>query len=402
MARENLVHLTNISKTASTLLLCLSLCLYGCTSPKNVKDTNAMKSFVDSLAAPLMSQNNIPGLSIAVTIEGKHYFFNYGVLSKETNAPVTDESLFELGSVSKTFTSTLACLSELNGNLNLSDPVSKYLPSLRGTAFDSIKLYHLGTHTAGGFPLQLPESITDTIQLMEYYKNLVPAYTRGTYRVYSNVSIGLLGIIAGKTMHESFEHAMVNNVFSKLGMNNTYYRVPVEKMNKYAQGYNKTDSPVRLNLAMLAYEAYGIKSCAKDMITFVDANMGTGNEKGNLQSALINTHTGYFKTTEMVQDLIWEQYKYPVTLDQLLAGNSDGMIYDPNPVTALMPFQSPQADVLINKTGSTGGFSSYVAYIPSKKIGVVMLANKNSPIKPRVTTVYKILSYLESETRNKQ
>ena len=361
-----------------------------------------MKSFVDSLAVPLMSQNNIPGLSIAVTVEGKHYFFNYGVLSKETNAPVTNESLFELGSVSKTFTSTLACLSELKGNLNLSDPVSKYLPSLRGTAFDSIKLYHLGTHTAGGFPLQLPENVTDTIQLMEYYKNLVPTYTPGTYRVYSNVSIGLLGIIAGKTMHESFEHAMVNNVFSKLGMNNTYYQVPVEKMNKYAQGYNKTDSPVRLNLAMLAYEAYGIKSCAKDMITFVDANMGMGIGKGNLQRALENTHTGYFKTTEMVQDLIWEQYKYPLTLDQLLAGNSDGMIYDPNPVTALTPFQSPQADVLINKTGSTGGFSSYVAYIPSKKIGVVMLSNKNFPIKPRVTTVYKILSYLESEMGNKK
>lgn len=401
MIWKNLAHLTTISKISSTLLLCLLLCLYGC-SPTKTTDTSAMKGFVDSLAAPLMSQNNIPGLSIAVTIDGKHYFFNYGVLSKETNKPVTDESLFELGSVSKTFTSTLACLSQLNGNLNLSDPVSKYLPSLRGTAFDSIKLYHLGTHTAGGFPLQLPESITDTIQLMEYYKNLVPAYTPGTYRVYSNVSIGLLGIIAGETMHESFEHAMVNNVFSKLGMDNTYYQVPVDKMNKYAQGYNKVDSPVRLNLAVLAYEAYGIKSCAKDMIKFVDANMGIGNQKGNVQRALENTHTGYFKTTEMVQDLIWEQYKYPVTLDQLLAGNSDGMIYEPNPVTALTPFQSPQADVLINKTGSTGGFSSYVAYVPSKRIGVVMLANKNFPIKPRVTIVYKILSYLESEMLHKK
>ncbi|MFA6058417.1 MAG: class C beta-lactamase [Taibaiella sp.] len=402
MTQKTLAHLTTISKISAILLLCLLLDLCACAPAKNNNDTNAMKGFVDSLAAPLMSQNNIPGLSIAVTIDGKHYFFNYGVLSKETNKPVTNEALFELGSVSKTFTSTLACLSQLNGNLNLSDPVSKYLPSLRGTAFDSIKLYHLGTHTAGGFPLQLPESITDTIQLMEYYKNWVPVYTPGTYRVYSNVSIGLLGVIAGKTMHEPFEHAMVNNVFSKLGMDNTYYQVPVDKMNTYAQGYNKVDSPVRLNLAVLAYEAYGIKSCAKDMITFVDANMGIGNQKGNVQRALEKTHTGYFKTTEMVQDLIWEQYKYPVTLDQLLAGNSDGMIYDPNPVTVLIPSHSPQANVLINKTGSTGGFSSYVAYIPSKKIGVVMLANKNFPIKPRVTTVYKILSYLESEMLNKK
>jgi beta-lactamase class C len=398
----NMMNFKTASKTYPVLFLCLIWNLSSCTPAKNNNDTNAMKGFVDSLAAPLMSQNNIPGLSIGVTIEGKDYFFNYGVLSKETNKPVTHESLFELGSVSKTFTSTLACLSQVNGNLNLSDPVSKYLTSLQGTAFDSIKLYHLGTHTAGGFPLQLPESITDTIQLMEYYKNWVPVYALGTFRAYSNVSIGLLGLIAGKTMHESFEHAMVNNVFSKLGMDNTYYQVPVDKMNKYAQGYNKTDSPVRLNLAVLAYEAYGIKSCAKDMITFVEANMGMGNHKGNLQRALESTHTGYFKTTEMVQDLIWEQYKYPVTLDQLLAGNSDGMIYNPNPVTALIPFQNPQTDVLINKTGSTGGFSSYVAYIPSKKIGVVMLANKNFPIKPRVTAVYEILSYLESKMLNKK
>ncbi|PTT39201.1 class C beta-lactamase [Chryseobacterium sp. HMWF028] len=384
-------------KNISVAVLCLSF-LSSCNNPKK-EEASDLNNYLDALVKPVMEKNEIPGLSIAITIDGKHTFFNYGLASKADQIKVTNKTLFELGSVSKTFTATLASLSHVNGTLNLSDPVSKYMPEIKNTAFDQIKLYNLGTHTAGGFTLQLPEEVTNNEQLINYYNTWKPDYPAGTQRMYTNPSIGLLGIIAGKSFKQPFSKAMTENVFAKMGLNNTFYEVPAENMSQYAFGYNKNDEPIRVNPGVLADEAYGVKSCTQDMITFVDANMGIGNIDHKLSAAIMNTHTGYFNTSEMTQDLIWEQYNYPVTLEQLQKGNSADMAFKPNPVKEILPHQKPTTDVLINKTGATNGFGAYVMYVPSKKIGIVILANKNYPNSERIDIAYKLLSYLEKSEK---
>jgi beta-lactamase class C len=96
----------------------------------------------------------------------------------------------------------------------------------------------------------------------------------------------------------------------------------------------------------------------------------------------------------MTQDLIWEQYRYPVDLEDVLAGNSSKVSNEANPVVRIDPPSPPQDDVLINKTGSTNGFGAYVVFVPGKRIGVVLLANKNYPIDARVTAAYEILTRL--------
>jgi beta-lactamase class C len=93
----------------------------------------------------------------------------------------------------------------------------------------------------------------------------------------------------------------------------------------------------------------------------------------------------------MTQDLIWEQYPYPVELDTLLAGNSAKIIFEANPASQLDPPSQPRDDVLVNKTGSTNGFATYVAFVPGEQVGIVLLANKSYPIDVRVTVAYKIL-----------
>jgi beta-lactamase class C len=97
----------------------------------------------------------------------------------------------------------------------------------------------------------------------------------------------------------------------------------------------------------------------------------------------------------MTQDLVWEQYDYPVGLKPLLEGNADKVVLQANPVTAMVPPSTPRDDVLINKTGSTNGFAAYVAFVPEKKLGVVLLANKNYPIAARVRAAYEILTRLD-------
>src|ERR1700719_1276752 len=94
---------------------------------------------------------------------------------------------------------------------------------------------------------------------------------------------------------------------------------------------------------------------------------------GKLQRALTETHAGYFKAGSMIQDLIWEQYPYPVALKTLMEGNSSAMIFNATPVTEIIPPEKPHEDVWINKTGSTNGFGAYVAFIPEKRLGIVIL-----------------------------
>jgi CubicO group peptidase (beta-lactamase class C family) len=305
-----------------------------------------------------------------------------------------------MGSISKTFTATLAAYAQLNGDLSLSENVSKYLPGLRDSSFDKISLIHLGTHTSGGLPLQVPESIKNNDDLMEYLKHWHPPYAAGTYRVYSNVGIGLLGLVTAERMHRPFEEAMESMLLPALGLTRSYINVPADQMSRYAQGYTAEDKPIRVSPGVLGSEAYGIKSCSSDMIRFLIANMqpaasaGFAEKAEKLQRAINDTHTGYFTAGEMTQDLIWEQYPYPVELKRVLAGNSSRMINEATPVTQLREPLPPQANVLINKTGSTNGFAAYVAFIPARKMGIVILANKRYGIDERVTAAYEILTEL--------
>ena len=360
-------------------------------------DESKIKDAVDNAIDPLMQKCDISGMAVAVTANGKNYFYNYGMASKETKQPVTNTTLFEIGSLSKTFTATLASYAQINSQLLLSDSVSQHLPYLRGSSFDNISLIHLGTHTAGDFPLQVPDNITNTDQLLDYYKNWKPILAPGTNRIYSNLGVGLLGMVTATSMHMSFANAMEKRLFTKLGMKHSYINVPADQMKNYAQGYNKTNAPVRINPGVLAAEAYGVKTNTADLIRFINANMGLIKLNGKLQRAITDTHIGYFKAGEITQDLIWEQYPNTSTLERLLAGNSVQMIYQAVPAIKLIPPLQPPADVLINKTGSTNGFGAYALYNPVKKLGIVMLANKNYPNDQRVTAAYQILTQLDSQ-----
>jgi beta-lactamase class C len=381
---------------ATNLLAAVFFAACTTTAASHAADDTQSKveSTVGAALRPVMQKYGIPGMAVGVAVAGKTYLFNYGVVSTETRKPVTRDTLFELGSVSKTFTATLASYAQVGGYLSLSDKTSKYLPFLRGSKFGDVSLLELGTHTPGGLPLQVPDNIQNNDQLMQYFKDWKPTYAPGTYRTYANPGIGMLGLITAKSMGQDFSALMEQRLFPALGVKNSYIDVPAARMADYAQGYTEEGTPIRMVAGPLAPEAYGIKATASDMIRFVEANMNLLKLDEKLQRAITATHTGYFQDGAMTQDLIWEQYAYPVTLKTLLEGNSAAMIFNATPVTAIKPPKEPQGDVWINKTGSTNGFGAYVAFIPGKKLGIVILANKSLPIEDRVTAAYKILTSL--------
>ncbi|WP_420963333.1 class C beta-lactamase [Brucella sp. IR073] len=358
---------------------------------------SALRQAVDEAIKPVMEKNDVPGMAVAVTVDGKHYFFNYGLASKKDGRKVTENTIFEIGSISKTFNATLGGYAEAEGKISLSDKASQYWPALKGTSFDKISLLELATYTAGGLPLQFPDGVTTDAKMEAYYKNWKPAYAPGTHRQYSNPSIGLFGDLTARGLGGVYDSLLQKNVLAPLGLTNTFTKVPEARMGDYAYGYSKAGKPIRVNPGLFDSAMYGVKTTSSDLIKFVDANIDPSKLDPALQKAIAATHTGYFKIGPMTQGLGWELYPYPVTLDRLLDGNSNDMARKANKAERLNPPQEPTKDLFINKTGSTNGFGAYAAFVPAKRIGVVILANKAYPNADRVKAGYRILQAAENQ-----
>lgn len=350
-----------------------------------------LRSTVDQQATLLMNKHDIPGMAFGIIIDGKSHFYHYGLADKKAKIPVSENTLFELGSISKTFAATLASYSVLNGSLALEDTADKYIPYLKNSTIGNTKLINLATYSAGGLPLQVPDDVTNNKELLRYYKSWQPVFPINSKRLYSNASIGLFGHIAARSMDADYTQLMERKVLPLLDMPNTFINVPNDKMADYAFGYNAAGEAIRVNTGILDAEAYGIKSTISDMTHFMAANMGLVPLDTDIQQALDNNRKGYYQASTFTQGLGWEMYPYPTTLTALLEGNSMEVVLKPQTITTDKHPTAVLNNVWVNKTGATNGFGGYIAYIPAQKSGVVILANKNYPNADRVKAAYTIL-----------
>jgi len=353
-----------------------------------------LEKFIADAVRPVMKQHGIPGMQVGIIADGQSYTFEYGVASKKTGKLVTSDTLFEIGSISKTFNVTLAAYGDITGKLSLSQGVGAHMPALRDSPIGKVQLLDLATHTGGGFPLQLPDGIATRDRLIAYYSTWTPSYPPGTMRTYANPSIGLLGLVTAEAMGGDYAALMERHVFRPLGLDRTFLKVPESEMVNYAQGYTRKDAAVRMSPGMLALEAYGVRTTAHDLLRFLAANMGLRKSDDDLQRAIGLTHTGYYRVGPMTQTLLWEQYADPVKLDDVVETSLPKRALEPIPVVAITPPEAPRSDVFINKTGSTAGFAAYVAYRPDQGIGVVLLANKFYPNEARVKLAWALLGHV--------
>ncbi|HCR1290683.1 TPA: beta-lactamase, partial [Pseudomonas aeruginosa] len=282
--------------------------------------------------------------------------------------------------------------------MRLDARASQHWPALQGSRFDGISLLDLATYTAGGLPLQFPDSVQkDQAQIRDYYRQWQPTYAPGSQRLYSTPSIGLFGYLAARSLGQPFERLMEQQVFPALGLEQTHLDVPEAALAQYAQGYGKDDRPLRVGPGPLDAEGYGVKTSAADLLRFVDANLHPERLDRPWAQALDATHRGYYKVGDMTQGLGWEAYDWPISLKRLQAGNSTPMALQPHRIARLPAPQALEGQRLLNKTGSTNGFGAYVAFVPGRDLGLVILANRNYPNAERVKIAYAILSGLEQQ-----
>ncbi|CAM4133468.1 Beta-lactamase [Pseudomonas reidholzensis] len=369
----------------------LSLALAVVASPALADD---LQTQVDRIVQPLMHKHAIPGMAVAVFADGQAHYFTYGVASKADRQPVSHDTLFEVGSLSKTYTATLAALASAEGTLDLNAPASRYQPALANTPLGAASVLELGAYSADCLPLQFPDEVTSDAQTLVFFQQWQTRAERGTQRCYSNPSLGLFGDLAARAQGKPFAELMGDSVLPRLGLQHTYLEVPDAARSAYAQGYDAQNRPVRVNPGPFANEAYGIKTNVVDALRFVRLQLQADTLDAPLRQAISLTHQGYFEVGAMRQGLGWERYAYPVTLDTLLAGNGADMIRTPQPTRRLDPPSPAEAAAWYNKTGSTAGFGAYAAFIPAKGAGIVLLANRNYPNEARVEAAYRILSGL--------
>jgi CubicO group peptidase (beta-lactamase class C family) len=216
------------------------------------------------------------GLAIGVWKHGERRVFAYGAAKPD--------SLFEIGSISKTFTGLMLARMVEEGRVRLDEPVRELLPA--GTAKKprggEITLGDLATHHSGlpGFPDNIQPADPDNPfadygpeQLYAYVKIHGLAKPEETTFAYSNVGVGLLGQALAERAGRSYPDELREEITGPLGMSDTMVTLSAEQQRRFIQGHDEKDRPVHAwDMDALA-GAGGIRSTAGEMLTYLEANL---------------------------------------------------------------------------------------------------------------------------------
>ena len=178
---------------------------------------------VDSFLQRQVKANRIPGLAVAI-VQGDQILFSEGYGKASAGIPVTPQTQFYLGSVSKGFTALAVMQLIEQGKLELDAPVQKYLPWFEVAdpdASSEITIRHLLNHTSGLSETGDPNvgaytsSLEEQAQLM---KNVHPISPAGSHFTYYNQNYRLLGLLIEQVSGEPYDDYIRNHVFEPLGM----------------------------------------------------------------------------------------------------------------------------------------------------------------------------------------
>jgi CubicO group peptidase (beta-lactamase class C family) len=222
-----------LSLVRCALCLWLSLCSAGLTAQAIPPDANAS---VDQIFSDLQKPGS-PGCALGVYRDGKAlYTKGYGLASVELNAPITPQTVFDIGSTSKQFTATSILLLEKQGKLSLSDDIRKYLPELPDYSKNGgpkITILNLLNHTSGlrdylslldlsGVNIDSVTTDEDALAIVARQQNL--NFTPGSDFLYSNTGYFLLSQIVKRVSGMNLREFAAQNIFQPLGMTHTMFR----------------------------------------------------------------------------------------------------------------------------------------------------------------------------------
>jgi serine-type D-Ala-D-Ala carboxypeptidase/endopeptidase len=292
-----------VVRTVSMALVLISASSPAQTAPDETLRA-AMANRVD------VARNGI-GLIAGISTPEARRYVAYGHASKAGGEPGPD-TIFEIGSITKVFTSLLLADMVERAEVKLDDPVAMYLP--KGTSVPSrngrhITLEDLATHSSG-----LPRDATNLdhkqvnpfagygpAQLYEFLAQYQLTRDPGQRFEYSNIGASLLGHALTLRAGKSYEQMLHTRILEPLGMKDTAITLSDGQLRRIAQGHDGAFEPVRLWDVDAIVGAGSIRSTAADMLLFAEAWMGTREHplKRSMERMLAVSRPGSASSMEM-------------------------------------------------------------------------------------------------------
>jgi CubicO group peptidase (beta-lactamase class C family) len=348
-----------ISRKATSLvlfiLLIVLLVALVTTSECVVQEEGGLSPEIEKVIQERVDNGYSASIVVGLLEENGSQFYGYGKLDELGTQVVNENTLYEIGSITKVFTSLLLADMVEKGELSLDDPIDKFLPPEAKVPMcngQKITLEHLATHTSG-LP-RMPENFAPqnmgnpyvdyTVEEMyKFLSNYTLTRDIGSQYEYSNFGFGLLGYILELKSGMSFEELVKSRIGEELGLKDTTISLTPEQQARLAKGHVGDREVPNWDFAALA-GAGALRSTASDLLTFLAAEMGLKESK--LYPAMEKTQRALTSsgTPGLEIGLGWHIYK---------------------------KFDSE----ILWHNGQTGGYSSFIGLDKNHKKAVVVLSN---------------------------
>ncbi|MFQ5825182.1 MAG: serine hydrolase domain-containing protein [bacterium] len=226
-------------------VICLFLTINFCHAKSGENDSKQNKIVNGEIGTKIdeyMSRLENLGFSGALLVAKDDEIIlakGYGLADRERNIPVTTETVFTIGSITKQFTGAAILKLEMEGKLSVQDPINKYFENVPEDKA-GITIHHLLTHSAG-LKENYGSSDFEPVSRDEIVRRVLNAellWKPGTQYKYSNAGYSLLGAIIEIVTGESYEEYLNQVLFKPAGMFKTGYKLPSWNQDDIAQGYH--------------------------------------------------------------------------------------------------------------------------------------------------------------------
>ncbi len=244
---------------------------------------DALSEFVETTA----TEFGIPGVAVGAWVNGREVHACHGVTSIENPLPVDPDTLFGLGSVSKTFTATAMMRLVADGRVELDAPVRRYVPELRladEQTAAQVTVLTLLNHTSGldwGLVFDTGEGDDALARYVEHLPELELIAPPGVRTSYSQGGYNLAGRIVEKVTDQTFERAVASLVFEPVGLSHSFYLHEEVMTRRFAVGHNRRDDG-ELSIARLRRRPRGdnpgggLASSVSDLLGWARFHLGDG------------------------------------------------------------------------------------------------------------------------------
>jgi beta-lactamase class C len=331
-------------------------------------------AFADDLLQPIVWQeveslvpaNQAGGVVVAIIAGGHTRFFQQGFADLSRRQPVTPDSLFNIASLRKPFEAILLAQAVEEHRMAFVDPVAKYVPELAG-GHDILRVTigQLATHTSGLLlPQDHPPWPTAYYTLESFLATLRdwkadPQQEPGQQHMYTHAGYILLQLALERGFKAPIGKLVARRILDPLDMTSSMIpmrgkdgrgELPPSLMQRAVQGYSAEGKPIGAPGDQQTYYDWAgtgqMFASARDLAHFVLANMGAASAPAELSTAMKVTHR---------------------PLVTIAPGHAQALAWEVN--TAMEPY-------IVEKNGGLNNASSYMAFMPSQGLGIVVLSNR--------------------------